>query len=305
MNDFPPYRPPSEANSALIRVTRGCAWNRCAFCGMYKKVRFEPRSFEEVETDIDRLPDYFPSCDTVFMGDSDSLVHPDILRIVQLIRRRFIDLKRLTSYTRASTLARMDAADLKSLCEAGLNRIHVGLESGDAAVLEAIKKGATPEIMIEGGTKAVAAGFELCFYVLCGAGGEALWRRHADGSAGVINKVNPHFVRLRTLTLVPGTSLRIAADKGKFEPIHPVTRLRETRRLIEKLTDFEGMLASDHVTNYLWAPEGLVYRGVDGRLPADRGAMVKILSDAIDRFDGRDDVADADTLVKRGLIANL
>ena len=48
-----------------------------------------------------------------------------------------------------------------------------------------------------------------------------------------------------------------------------------------------------------------MYRGVDGRLPADRGAMVKILSDAIDRFDGRDDVADADTLVKRGLIANL
>ena len=42
--DLPPYRPPSEAQSVLVRITRGCTWNRCAFCGMYKDLRFELRS---------------------------------------------------------------------------------------------------------------------------------------------------------------------------------------------------------------------------------------------------------------------
>ena len=31
-----PIRPPSEAQSLLIRVTRGCHWNKCKFCGLYK-----------------------------------------------------------------------------------------------------------------------------------------------------------------------------------------------------------------------------------------------------------------------------
>ena len=41
MPEQPPYRPPSEAGSVLVRVTRGCPWNRCTFCGMYKQLRFE------------------------------------------------------------------------------------------------------------------------------------------------------------------------------------------------------------------------------------------------------------------------
>ena len=50
--DLPPYRPPSEARSLLIRATRGCPWNKCAFCVMYKDRKFELRSVEEVEQDI-------------------------------------------------------------------------------------------------------------------------------------------------------------------------------------------------------------------------------------------------------------
>jgi radical SAM superfamily enzyme YgiQ (UPF0313 family) len=35
-----PIRPPSEAASLLIRVTRNCPWNRCTFCPVYKGSRF-------------------------------------------------------------------------------------------------------------------------------------------------------------------------------------------------------------------------------------------------------------------------
>jgi radical SAM superfamily enzyme YgiQ (UPF0313 family) len=48
-----PIRPPSEAYSLLLRVTRNCPWNRCEFCQTYKKEKFSLRSVEEIKKDID------------------------------------------------------------------------------------------------------------------------------------------------------------------------------------------------------------------------------------------------------------
>ena len=50
-----PIRPPSEANSLLIRVTRNCPWNQCTFCPVYKDQRFSVRSVEHVLQDIDAV----------------------------------------------------------------------------------------------------------------------------------------------------------------------------------------------------------------------------------------------------------
>ncbi|MBN1176998.1 MAG: radical SAM protein [Dehalococcoidales bacterium] len=48
-----PIRPPSEAYSLLIRVTRNCPWNRCKFCPIYKGSKFQLRTVDEVKQDID------------------------------------------------------------------------------------------------------------------------------------------------------------------------------------------------------------------------------------------------------------
>jgi len=48
-----PIRPPSEAYSLLVRVTRNCPWNRCKFCPIYKGSKFQLRSVDEVKRDID------------------------------------------------------------------------------------------------------------------------------------------------------------------------------------------------------------------------------------------------------------
>jgi len=50
-----PIRPPSEARSLLIRPTRNCPWNKCAFCHTYKGSRFEFRPVEEIKQDIDAV----------------------------------------------------------------------------------------------------------------------------------------------------------------------------------------------------------------------------------------------------------
>ena len=50
-----PIRPPSEAQSLLIRVSRNCPWNRCTFCPVYKGARFSLRPAEHVKKDIDAV----------------------------------------------------------------------------------------------------------------------------------------------------------------------------------------------------------------------------------------------------------
>ncbi len=50
-----PIRPPSEAKSLLIRVTRNCPWNKCAFCNSYRGKKFELRSLDEIFADIGKM----------------------------------------------------------------------------------------------------------------------------------------------------------------------------------------------------------------------------------------------------------
>ncbi len=53
-----PIRPPSEAGSLLIRITRNCPWNRCTFCPVYKGTKFGLRPVEHVLKDIDKVKFY-------------------------------------------------------------------------------------------------------------------------------------------------------------------------------------------------------------------------------------------------------
>src|SRR4030042_1406676 len=198
--DFPPFRPPSEANSLLLRVTRGCPWNRCAFCSMYKGMKFEIRPVEEVLGDIETAKDLYGNrVRTVFIGDSNSLVVKTemLVKILNALVSSFPHVERVTSYARAKTIAKKPLEDLIKIRQSGLNRLHVGLETGDRDLPKEIAKGAAPEEMVEAGKKAREAGFEYSLYVLLGIGGEEKWEQHARGTAEGLNTIEPHFIRVR------------------------------------------------------------------------------------------------------------
>ena len=304
--DAPPFRPPNEAGSALIRVTRGCPWNRCAFCAMYKNSRFEVKDLADVKADILAARKIYGAAETIFLGDSDNLVHRDLRRIVSFIREVFPEARRITSYARAKTVVKRSEDWLRGVREAGLNRLHLGLESGDPVVLDRLNKGSSPEEMVRAGRKAKQAGFEVSFYVLSGAGGPDLWREHALSSARVLNEAGPDFIRLRTLTVQHGTPLDHGMASGEFTLTPPLERLREVRLLVEHLDLTGCFLASDHLTNYLWQGDQVIYRGVAGELPGDKERMLRILDRAIARIlDSDTKVKDANALYREGIITAL
>jgi radical SAM superfamily enzyme YgiQ (UPF0313 family) len=272
--DFPPYRPPSEAYSLLLRVTRGCPWNKCLFCSMYKDITFERRPLEEILEDIEGAAElYGESTRTAFIGDSNSLmVKTELLcEVLRSLYASFPHLERVTSYARAKTIAKKDLDELKQLRQAGLTRLHVGLETGDAETLQFIKKGATPEEMIEAGRKAKKAGFELSLYILLGVGGMQRWKEHADGTAAVLNKIDPHFIRVRNLIPQSGSSLFEMRQKGDFILPPPDVILDEERRIIENL-EVTSEFLSDHISNYMQ---------LNGQMPQDKSALLNALDQEI------------------------
>lgn len=304
--DFPPYRPPNEAQSALIRITRGCPWNRCTFCFMYKDTKFEIKPLEEVKEDIEKSRFIYSKIRSIFLGDSDNLVHPKLPEIVSQVRKVFPEAERITSYARAMTILRRKMDFLIEAREAGLNRLHIGLESGDAVVLQWLGKGPTPEEMIEAGRKAKQAGFEVSLYVLSGAGGKQRWKEHALNTAKVLNKTEPDFIRLRTLTLRHGLPLSIKLEKGEFNITPPNERLKEVQLLVKNLSLQGSILTSDHVTNYLWAGDSIIYRGVKGRLPDDKVRILKVLRQAIECVESSElEVKDSNLLYSEGIIQAL
>ena len=272
--DFPPFRPPSEANSLLLRVTRGCPWNRCTFCSMYKGMKFEIRELEEILEDIEAARElYGDRVRTIFIGDSNSLVAKTemLVNVLNTLSSSFPHAERVTSYARAKTIAKKPLEDLIKIHQAGLTRLHVGLETGDQDLLKEIGKGATPEEMVEAGRKAKEAGFEYSLYVLLGIGGEEKWEQHARGTAHVLNQIDPHFIRVRTFVPQPNSPLYETVTEGRFQPASPETILKETKLLLEEL-QVTSQFFSDHISNLL---------PLHGKLPGDKERMIQMIGEAL------------------------
>ncbi len=318
-----PIRPPSEARSLLLRVTRNCTWNRCEFCSTYKNQKFSKRSVEEVKNDIRamkniaddlrslsrelgkggeitrevvqhvfNLPEAYGDQPrgiavwlylggaTVFLQDADSVVLPtDVLEdILLFLREQFPHVSRITSYARSKTVSRTKTVeDLVRLRQAGLNRLHIGMESGYDPLLKYVRKGVTAAEHVDAGRKIKAAGIELSEYVILGLGGRNWWKEHALGTAEALNRIDPDFIRFRSLKVLPSMELAKKVESGEFELQTEEEVVREERLLIETLEGITGTLVSDHILNLLME--------VEGTFPDDKEDMLA----TIDRFLGLPD----------------
>ena len=92
---------------------------------------------------------------------------------------------RVTSYARAKSLKRKKRRIPESPQGGRHDADPYGLESGSLNVLKLIQKGESPDDMIQGGQRVMAAGIELSEYIMPGVGGRALSRENALETAKV------------------------------------------------------------------------------------------------------------------------
>jgi radical SAM superfamily enzyme YgiQ (UPF0313 family) len=310
-----PIRPPSEAQSLLLRVTRNCSWNNCEFCHIYKGKKFSLRTVEEVKKDIDAIqaivseiqslssnlgfagevnaavvravlhsPRPYPEAyrsiilwlyrggENVFLQDANNLAHrtKDMVEILTYLKRTFPTVQRITTYSRARTIARKSLEELQALHDAGLSRIHVGLESGYDPLLKLVQKGVTAKELIDAGQKVKQSGISLSEYIMPGLGGKAMWREHAIETARVLSQIDPDFIRVRTFKALEIMPVYRRIESGELELMNDDEIIAEERLLIENLDGITSYFASDHILNLL--------EELDGKFPEAKVIMLAAIN---------------------------
>lgn len=269
------YRPPSEAGSYILQATIGCSWNACTYCAMYREKTFRVRPLEETLADIRAAGEmYGDQVSKVFVADGDALVMDrkhwgDLLNACQAA---FPRLRRISAYATAMNVLAKEPEELQELRERGLSLLYVGPESGDEVTLKRIAKGATFQDHVDAARRAHDSGMKLSIIFLLGAGGVERSKEHAEGSARLATEMDPRFVSLLTLTVVPGTPIAKLEARGDF-------RLPTVHQLLEELKVFiadaeptDAIFRTNHASNYL---------PLSGRLPRDKARLLEMLDGAL------------------------
>jgi len=270
-------RPPSEADSYILQATFGCSHNRCTFCGTYPDKPFGERPIDDVLEDIALAARHLPETPRVFIADGNALVlpTPHLVTILDALDDAFPLLRRVGIYANARDILAKSDDDLSVLNEKKLQIIYLGLESGSGEVLRRVNKCATAAEMIESVHKAKRAGIRASVIALLGLGGEELSEQHAAETGRVVSAMDPHYLSMLTLMLVPGTPLYKQAEEGSFRLPPPEGLLAELRGV---LRNTEGLsrcvFRTNHASNYL---------PLAGVLSRDTASLLTAIDEALER----------------------
>jgi radical SAM superfamily enzyme YgiQ (UPF0313 family) len=238
-------------------------------------MKFSIRPTEDILNDIEANAEYygadgsfFKSC---FLQDGDALNIPtdDLLLILNTIKAHFPSLQTITSYARCDSILRKSEDELKALCEAGLNHLYRGIESGSDQILENIHKGITADDIVTSGLMCKRVGIVLSEFTLLGIGGKELAEENAIETARVINAVNPEFIRVHHTAFKPDTKLGRDVENGLFILQSEEEIVKEQRLFIEQLNGITSYYVNEHIVNLILE--------VRGKFPEDKEKMLSII----------------------------
>ena len=268
--DAPLYRPPSEAKSLIFQVTLGCSFNECSFCDMYRSKEYSERSWEEVKGEIDLMAKTMPDTTRIFLADGDALnLSTDyMIQIVEYIYQKFPNLERVSCYAMPMNLLKKTPEELNMMNKAGLDRLYLGIETGNDIILKKVTKGATQSTMIKSCNKAKDAGFTLSCMVILGLGGNKYTKENAVDTAKVINAVQPNYVGALTLYLENGIKEEFLTKfEGEFERLTDSEAIDELELLISEINvDNAIVFRANHGSNAY---------NIGGTFPQDKQEMLE------------------------------
>lgn len=267
-------RPPSEADSILLQVTVGCSHNKCTFCGTYKGRRFRIKDEAVVDADIRYASRHFSFLRRVFLTDGDALILPQsrLLRLFHRIREEMPWIQRIGLYGNAKSILRKSVRELEALRSLGLGIVYLGLESGDAQVLREVRKGTTPERMIEAARRVREAGVKLSVTAILGIAGRERSLVHARATGEVLSAMDPNYVGVLTLMVLPNTEMGMRVKAGEFPMLSLPELLLELREMLAHTTMSRGIFLSNHASNYL---------PIKVKMPTEKERALSMIDDAL------------------------
>jgi len=267
-------RPPSEANSIILQVTRGCSHNKCTFCGTYKGVRFQLKDTAVIDKDIRLAARHCRRQRRVFLADGDALIMPQtrLLSLLDAVRTHLPWVTRVGTYGNAKSIRTKTDEELRTLRDHGLGIVYMGLETGDDTTLTRIRKGVRADMLVKMGQRAMAAGMKLSVTVLLGIAGADRSQIHAETTGAALTRMDPTYVGALSLMLLPNTPLGRDYQQGRFSLIGPRDMLKELKAMMSHTDLSAGLFHANHASNYL---------PIKARFPRDKAATISLLEKAL------------------------
>lgn len=269
-------RPPSEATSLILQVTYGCSNDTCDFCGTYLDKPFAVRPPHEVVEDVTGLPAAVKErAQRVFLADGDALALSSrrLHEILDLLHAELPNVERVSSYATARNLLEKDVEELRSLRQRKLELVYLGLESGDDETLAAVHKGITVAEQIAGCRRAKEAGMKLSITAILGLAGAARSLAHGRATGEALSAIDPEYIGILTLMLVPGTRMYRRVATGELVLPDQIGMLRELREIVAHTDVSDCLFRSNHASNYL---------PIGGHLPHNKDAMLAQLDKVLE-----------------------
>jgi len=215
--------------------------------------KFKPRSIDAIQADLERVYQSDIPVRRVFLADGDAMVLSmrRLREILQLIRRYFPNVQRVSSYCLPSNVKKKSVEELSELKHWGLSLVYIGCESGDDQVLAAIEKGEDYQSQLVACDKLKQAGIKRSVMILNGLGGQDYSEQHAKNSAKLMNQVQPEYLSTLVTSLPLGDGRMQQAYQGQFKPLTQPELFQEMLWFIQGLKLESTIFRSDHASNYL------------------------------------------------------
>lgn len=274
------WRPPYEAASLLVEVTAGCTHHKCKFCTLYEELpfRFRMSPLEHIEADLREAKERSrlwkkSNVQRVFLTGANPFVlkAERLLEIAELIKKYFPQNQSIGCFSRITDILLKTDAQLQELKAAGYDGLTIGIETGDDAALEFMRKGYASSDIVEQCKRLDEAGIHYNFFYLTGISGAGRGEEGARLTAEICNQVHPQLIGASMLTIYPESELYVEIQKGNWQEEGEIEKYKELRALIENLNIplvFAALGASNAIP-------------FQGKLPENRGKLLETLEQII------------------------
>ena len=243
-------RPPYETADGYLQTTEGCSHNTCLFCTYFKDQKFRKSTIEEIEADIKEIPATFGAPKRIFLQGADGYAadYDVLMKTAELLHKYVPSVQTIGGYARIDNFYDKTEDQLRNMAAAGFANPYIGVESGDDVVLKRINKGYTAAQAREQLEKIDAAGLPFIVNFLNGAGGHGYGLTNAQLTAKLYDGLHPTMVNTSMLTVVPGTPLHRAMEKGLYEESTETEKLEEIYEFVRCLAN-DTIFMNEHASN--------------------------------------------------------
>ena len=274
------YRPPKEYKSLLLQVTSGCTHNKCKFCGMYRYTNFKMESLDQIEADVIEASQhpFYRSTKRVFLlnGNPFVLKTDRLLSIAKIIHKHLKNVEVITCYASIKDIENKTDDELKTLKEAGINDLYIGIESGNQEALKFINKGNSVDEAIREMKRLDKFDYNYYAMILTGLMGRGIDKAIENGkkTGEMLSQVNARGIFPMSVTLVPGTELWDLYKSGQYQEASEYDRLVELREIIYNLLPKKtALISSAHNSNTMY---------IKGIVPPDREKLLKQIDNILE-----------------------